>query len=171
MLSSRSGLNATEQAHALGGPQLRPRYVPPKFKRKFRQSTQAGIRIVAVEPPVTRRESLSSARDIFTGMEERALRPGWHGIPLSQDRFVPPESLSEPAEGVHWTTEKAPPIWAELAYPGDVVQTVKGSAMARTRELVQVQWVEYSMAQRWHLEESTTSFPPESSANIDASGV
>jgi hypothetical protein len=43
-------------------------------------------------------------------------------------------------------TEKAPPVWAELTYPDERMQTVKGFAMAWTRELVQVQWVEYSMA-------------------------
>lgn len=79
-------------------------------------------------------------------MEKRAPHPGWHGIPPSQDRFVPPESLPEPEAGVHWTTENAPAVWAELVYPGGVVQTVKGFAMAWTRELVQVQWVEYSKA-------------------------
>lgn len=77
---------------------------------------------------------------------ERAARPGWHGIPPSRDRFVPPESLPEPEECMHWTTEKAPPVWAKLTYPGGVVRTVKGFAMAWTRELVQVQWVGYSMA-------------------------
>lgn len=55
------------------------------------------------------------------------------------------------------------PIWADLVYRCGVVQTVKGSAMAWTRNLVQVQWVEYSMARevwvtasevrRRHLEE------------------
>jgi hypothetical protein len=77
---------------------------------------------------------------------ERAPRPGWHGIPPSRDRFEPPKSLPEPTEGVHWTTENAPAVWAELTYPDDRRQTVKGFAMAWTRELVQVQWVEYSMA-------------------------
>lgn len=57
-----------------------------------------------------------------------------------------PESLPEPTEGITRTTEKAPPVWAELTYPEGIVQTVKGFAMAWTRDLVQVQWVEYSMA-------------------------
>lgn len=77
---------------------------------------------------------------------DRAPHPGWHGIPPSTDKFIAPESLPEPEDNVYWTTEKAPPIWAELTYPGDVVQTVKGFAMAWTKELVQVQWIEYSMA-------------------------
>lgn len=59
---------------------------------------------------------------------------------------MPPASLPEPAQGIHWTTEKAPPVWADLTYSGVVVQTVKGFAMAWTRELVQVQWVAYSIA-------------------------
>lgn len=59
---------------------------------------------------------------------------------------MPPASLPEPTGGVTWITEKAPPIWADLVSPGGVTQTVKGFAMAWTRELVQVQWVEYRMA-------------------------
>ena len=77
---------------------------------------------------------------------EHKPRPGWHGIPPSRDRFVQPASLPEPAEGVHWTTDKAPPVWVDLTYPGNITQTVKGFAMAWTHQLVQVQWVEYSMA-------------------------
>ncbi len=38
------------------------------------------------------------------------------------ERFVPPESLPTPTESVHWTTEKAPPIWADLTYLGGAVQ-------------------------------------------------
>ncbi len=77
---------------------------------------------------------------------EHKPRPGWHGIPPSRDRFVPHESLPEPTEGVHWTMEESPPVWADFTYADDVVQTVKGFAMAWMRELVQVQWVEYSLA-------------------------
>lgn len=88
---------------------------------------------------------MSELAATLSGME-RAARPGWHGIPPSRDRFVAPESLAPPTDGVHRTTEKAPPVWANLTYPGGVTQTVKGFAMAWTRDLVQVQWVEYSMA-------------------------
>lgn len=87
-------------------------------------------------------------------MSVRASRPGWHGIPPSRDRFVPPQSLEEPTEGVHRTTEKAPPIWAELSYPDDRVQTVRGFAMAWTKTLVCVQWVEYSVAREAWVEAS-----------------
>jgi hypothetical protein len=53
--------------------------------------------------------------------------------------------MPEPAESVHWTTEEAPAVWVDLTYPGDVVQTVKGFAMAWTKELAQVQWVGFSI--------------------------
>lgn len=88
---------------------------------------------------------MSLAGITVAGMD-RAPRLGWHGIRPSQDRFIPPESLPEPEQGVHWTTENAPTVWAELNYPDGAVQTVKGFAMARTKELVQVQWLEYSLA-------------------------
>lgn len=81
---------------------------------------------------------------MVAGME-RAPHPGWHGIPPSRDRFIPPVPLPEPTEGVTWTTEKAPPIWCGLIYPDGRTQTVKGFAMAWTSGMVLVQWVEFSM--------------------------
>jgi hypothetical protein len=77
---------------------------------------------------------------------ERAPRPGWHGIPPSRDRYIPPISLPEPAEGVTETTANAPAIWCDLVYPDGATQTVKGFAMAWTASLVRVQWVEHSVA-------------------------
>lgn len=88
---------------------------------------------------------MSEQAATVSGME-RAPRPGWHGIPPSRDRFVPPDSLPEPIEGVYRTTEKAPPVWADLTYPDGAVHAVKGFAMAWTRDLVQAQWVEHSIA-------------------------
>ena len=73
-------------------------------------------------------------------------RPGWHGIPPSSDRYVPPVSLPEPTEGVTTTTANAPAIWADLIYADGNVQTVKGFAMAWTNSMVLAQWVEFSMA-------------------------
>lgn len=78
-------------------------------------------------------------------MENRP-RPGWHGISPSRDRYVPPISLPAPTTGITTTTEKAPPIWCDLAYSDGRTQTVKGFAMAWTNSLVYVQWVEFSMA-------------------------
>lgn len=78
-------------------------------------------------------------------MENRP-RPGWHGIPPSRDRYVPPISLPAPTTGVTTTTENAPPIWCELVYADGRSQTVKGFAMAWTNSMVYVQWVEFSMA-------------------------
>jgi hypothetical protein len=78
-------------------------------------------------------------------MENRP-RPGWHGIPPSRDRYVPPISLPEPTTGVTTTTENAPPIWADLVYADGHSQTVKGFAMAWTNSMVLLQWVEFSMA-------------------------
>jgi hypothetical protein len=37
-------------------------------------------------------------------------------------------------------------VWADLTYENVSKQTVKGFARAWTKELVMVQWVEYSMA-------------------------
>lgn len=73
-------------------------------------------------------------------------RPGWHGIPPSRDKFVPPIGLPAPSHGVTATERKAPPIWCELVYPDGHTQTVKGFAMAWTNSMVLVQWVEYSVA-------------------------
>ncbi|MBJ2119980.1 hypothetical protein I6N91_03195 [Arthrobacter sp. MSA 4-2] len=70
----------------------------------------------------------------------------WQGTPPSADRFTPPIQLEQPAEGIHWTPEKAPPVWAELTYENGSRKTVKGLAMAWTEELVQLQWVEFSRA-------------------------
>jgi hypothetical protein len=77
---------------------------------------------------------------------ERASQPGWHGIPPSQDKFVPPISFPEPTEGITTTERNAPLIWCDLIYPDGHSQTVKGFAMAWTNSLVLCQWVEYSMA-------------------------
>lgn len=75
-----------------------------------------------------------------------APRPGWHGIPPSQDRYVAPISLPAPTVGVTTTTEKAPPLWVDLIYADGAKQTVRGFAMAWTKSMVFVQWVEFSMA-------------------------
>lgn len=77
----------------------------------------------------------------------------WGGYEPGGDLFVPPESLPESPEGVHWTTKKAPPVWADLTFPASL-RTMKGFAMTWVKEeaapredhLVQVQWVEHSMA-------------------------
>ena len=78
-----------------------------------------------------------------------ASRPGWHGIPPSADRFVPPLQLDAPDGPVtepEKAPEKAPALWVELEYPDDRKQTVKGFAMAWTPDAVYAQWVEFSRA-------------------------
>ncbi|MFC3299656.1 hypothetical protein FJV46_10775 [Arthrobacter agilis] len=77
---------------------------------------------------------------------ERAPRPGWHGIPPSTDRYVPPLSLPAPTSGITETSSKAPPLWVDLIYTDGSKQTVKAFAMAWTNSLVRVQWVEFSIA-------------------------
>ncbi|MBG6216267.1 hypothetical protein IWX75_000711 [Arthrobacter sp. CAN_A6] len=72
--------------------------------------------------------------------------PGWHGIPPSADRFIPPIQLDEPAEPIHWTNGDAPAVWCDLTYPDGAEATAKGFAKAWTTERVLVHWVEFSGA-------------------------
>ena len=74
-----------------------------------------------------------------------APRPGWHGIPPSADRYVPPLQL-DPPNRPGTESEKAPAMWVELEYPDGRKQTVKGFAMAWTSDAVYAQWVEFSRA-------------------------
>jgi hypothetical protein len=74
-----------------------------------------------------------------------APRPGWHGIPSSADRYVPPLQL-DPPERPATEPEKAPALWVELEYPDGRTQTAKGFAMAWTPDAVYAQWVESSRA-------------------------
>lgn len=74
-----------------------------------------------------------------------AERPGWHGIPPSADRYIPPLQRDAPSDGI---TEplRSPGLWVDLAYPDGSTRTMKGFAMAWTRTLVLAQWIEYSRA-------------------------
>ena len=45
-----------------------------------------------------------------------APRPGWHGVPPSADRYVPPLQLNAP-NGPATEPEKAPALWVELEHP------------------------------------------------------
>lgn len=74
-----------------------------------------------------------------------AERPGWHGIPPSADRYVPPLQVDPPSSGI---TEplKSPALWVELDYPDGSTRTMKGFAMAWTATSVLAQWIEYSRA-------------------------
>ncbi|MHA7217352.1 hypothetical protein ACX80L_00525 [Arthrobacter sp. MDT1-48-3] len=74
-----------------------------------------------------------------------AERPGWHGIPPSADRFIPPLQLDAPSTGI---TEplRSPALWVDLDYPDGSTCTRKGFAMAWTDTAVRAQWIEYSRA-------------------------
>lgn len=74
-----------------------------------------------------------------------AERPGWHGIPPSADRYVPPLQHPVPSSGI---TEplKSPALWVDLEYPDGSTRTLRGFAMAWTDTLVLAQWIEYSRA-------------------------
>ncbi|WP_208739238.1 hypothetical protein [Arthrobacter agilis] len=74
-----------------------------------------------------------------------AERPGWHGIPPSADRFIPPLQLDTPSTGI---TEplRSPALWVDLDYPDGSICTRKGFAMAWTDTAVRAQWIEYSRA-------------------------
>ncbi|WP_247826857.1 hypothetical protein [Arthrobacter antioxidans] len=74
-----------------------------------------------------------------------AERPGWHGIPPSADRYVPPLQLEAPTGSI---TEPArsPALWVELDYPDGTRRIMKGFAMAWTGTTVRAQWIEYSRA-------------------------
>lgn len=74
-----------------------------------------------------------------------AQRSGWHGIPPSADRFVPPLQCTAPSSGITEPT-KSPPLWVELDYPDGSSAARKGFAMAWTETLVLAQWIEYSRA-------------------------
>ncbi len=58
---------------------------------------------------------------------------------------MPPLQLPAPSTPI---TEpaKAPALWVELEYPDGQQQTVKGFAMAWTKEAVYAQWIEFSRA-------------------------
>jgi hypothetical protein len=74
-----------------------------------------------------------------------AERPGWHGIPPSADRYIPPLQLGPPEADI---TEplRSPALWVELDYPDGSTRTMKGFAMAWTGSVVLAQWIEYSRA-------------------------
>ena len=74
-----------------------------------------------------------------------AERPGWHGIPPSADRFIPPLQLDAPTGRV---TEPlaSPALWVDLEYPDGSRRTMRGFAMAWTGTAVLAQWIEYSRA-------------------------
>ncbi|PPB50983.1 hypothetical protein C4K88_03780 [Arthrobacter pityocampae] len=74
-----------------------------------------------------------------------AQRPGWHGIPPSEDRYVPPLQLEAPDGDVVEPT-RSPALWVELDYPDGSRRTMKGFAMAWTGTMVRAQWIEYSRA-------------------------
>lgn len=74
-----------------------------------------------------------------------AQRPGWHGIPPSADRYVPPLQLDAPASGVV-EPQRSPALWVDLDYPDGSRRTMKGFAMAWTDTAVLAQWIEYSRA-------------------------
>lgn len=72
-------------------------------------------------------------------------RPGWHGIPPSADRYVPPLQLEAP-DGRVTEPLRSPALWVDLAYPDGARRTMKGFAMAWTDTAVRAQWIEYSRA-------------------------
>lgn len=74
-----------------------------------------------------------------------AERPGWHGIPPSADRYVPPLQLDAPGSCVT-EPSRSPALWVDLDYPDGSRRTVKGFAMAWTETMVLAQWIEYSRA-------------------------
>ncbi|THJ65480.1 hypothetical protein E8P82_12060 [Arthrobacter echini] len=74
-----------------------------------------------------------------------AERPGWHGIPPSTDRYVPPLQLDVPTRRVI-LPQRSPALWVELHYPDGSTRTMKGFAMAWTATAVLAQWIEYSRA-------------------------
>lgn len=71
---------------------------------------------------------------------------GWHGLPPTTYRFVPPLQLQAPTEGVTESESPAPALWVDLEYPDGSRQTVRGFAMAWTASAVLAQWVEFSIA-------------------------
>lgn len=74
-----------------------------------------------------------------------AERPGWHGIPPSADRYVPPLQLDAPREAIT-APEKSPALWIDLDYADGSARTVRGFAMAWTGTAVLAQWIEFSRA-------------------------
>ncbi|MUK01672.1 hypothetical protein GM708_06845 [Vibrio cholerae] len=75
-----------------------------------------------------------------------AERPGWHGIPPSADRYVPPLQLGAPTSEPVTETLRSPALWVDLDYPDGSTRTMKGFAMAWTESAVLAQWIEYSRA-------------------------
>lgn len=71
---------------------------------------------------------------------------GWHGLPPTTHRFVPPLQLEAPTEGITESASPAPALWVDLEYPDGARQTVRGFAMAWTASAVLAQWVEFSIA-------------------------
>lgn len=74
-----------------------------------------------------------------------AERPGWHGIPPSADRYIPPLQLDAPTSGIT-EPRTAPALWVDLDYPDGSTRTMKGFAMAWAGDRVLAQWIEYSRA-------------------------
>ncbi len=71
---------------------------------------------------------------------------GWHGLPPTTHRFVPPLQLEAPTGPITESTSPAPALWVDLEYPNGSRQTVRGFAMAWTGSAVLAQWVEFSIA-------------------------
>ncbi|WP_156134964.1 hypothetical protein [Arthrobacter sp. L77] len=71
---------------------------------------------------------------------------GWHGLPPTTHRFVPPLQLEPPTHGITESVSPAPALWVDLEYPNGSRQTVRGFAMAWTSSAVLAQWVEFSIA-------------------------
>lgn len=74
-----------------------------------------------------------------------AQRPGWHGIPPSADRYVPPLQLEAPTADIV-EPMRSPALWVDLDYPDGSTRTLKGFAMAWTGTEVLAQWIEFSRA-------------------------
>jgi hypothetical protein len=74
-----------------------------------------------------------------------AERPGWHGIPPSADRYIPPLQLDTPG-GPVTEPPTSPALWVDLDYPDGSRRTMKGFAMAWTGSAVLAQWIEFSRA-------------------------
>ncbi len=71
---------------------------------------------------------------------------GWHGLPPTTHRFVPPLQLETPSHGITESAAPAPALWVDLYYSNGSRQTVRGFAMAWTASAVLAQWVEFSIA-------------------------
>lgn len=74
---------------------------------------------------------------------------GFHGdawgLAPGARNWTPPLQVDEPDSAVVHSTDKAIPLWVDLAFPDGHTSTAKAFAQAWTREAVRIQWVENSL--------------------------